>query len=161
MTPLVVTTKAAPETYRIGQALGEMARGGDFFALEGPLGAGKTQLVKGLSAGLGVPADEPVVSPTFVLVREYFGRLKLYHVDAYRLSDAAELFELGLEEWLTEPGSVVAIEWADRTPEALPTSACRIVMEHGGGDARTIQIGWPSPERRSALEARIAVDMPG
>jgi len=95
---LTWTSRSTAETFAFGQALGGLLQSGDFVALTGQLGAGKTHLVKGLAVGLGVPADEPVVSPTFVLVREYIGRLKLYHIDAYRLGGAAELFALGLEE---------------------------------------------------------------
>lgn len=129
-------------TFACGRALGELLRGGEFLALSGELGAGKTQFVKGVAAGLGVPAEEPVVSPTFVLVREYSGRVKLYHLDAYRLSDAAELFALGLEELAGAPEAVVALEWADRTPEAVPAGACRLHFEHAGESARRIRVAW-------------------
>jgi len=130
------------ETLALGRALGEVLRGGDFLALAGPLGAGKTQLVKGIAAGLGVPENEPVVSPTFVLVREYQGRIKLYHIDAYRLHGSAELAALGLDEITAEPGAAIALEWADRVPEAVPAGACWIELEHLGPRRRRMSVRW-------------------
>lgn len=145
------------QTRRIGRALGAVLKGGEFVALEGPLGAGKTQFVKGLATGLGVPEDEPVVSPTFVLVREYVGRLKLYHFDAYRLSGAAELLALGLEEMAADPQAVLAIEWADRTPAAIPGQACRVELTHAGADERRLRIQWDDAERLAALQQALGV----
>ncbi|MBP7746790.1 MAG: tRNA (adenosine(37)-N6)-threonylcarbamoyltransferase complex ATPase subunit type 1 TsaE [Phycisphaerae bacterium] len=129
-------------TLALGRRLGRLLRTGDFLALTGPLGAGKTQLIKGVAAGLGVPTEQPVVSPTFVLVREYVGRLKLYHIDAYRLTGAAELLALGVDEMLAEPGSVVAVEWADRVAEAVPACAAWIELEHAGRTQRRVRIRW-------------------
>ncbi len=154
MTATLEYASTHPEqTVAIGRCLGEILRGGDFLALCGPLGAGKTQFIKGVAAGLGVPPDEPVVSPTFVLIREYAGRLKLYHIDAYRLSGAGELWALGLEEMAAEPDAVVAVEWADRTPEAIPGDACRIDLEHVGPAERQLRICWDGPDRLARLEA--------
>lgn len=149
-------TSASPEQTRfIGQLVGSILAAGDCLALSGPLGAGKTQFVKGLAAGLGVPDDEPVTSPSFVLVREYAGRLRLFHVDAYRLGGSAELWSLGLEEILEEPDAVVAIEWADRVAEAVPRQACWIGFEHAGVNARRITFRWEVPGRLTGLRARL------
>jgi tRNA threonylcarbamoyladenosine biosynthesis protein TsaE len=136
------------ETLALGRALGRVLGAGDFLALTGPLGAGKTQLVKGIAAGLGVPDDEPIVSPTFVLVREYQGRIKLYHIDAYRLQGAEELAALGLDEMAAEPGAAIALEWADRAVEAVPPGSCWIELAHGGPRQRQIAVRWD--ERRLA-----------
>ena len=121
---------------------------GETFVSVGFSGAGKTQLIKGIGCGLGVPPEEPVVSPTFVLVREYVGRLKLYHLDAYRLSGAAELLALGLEEMVADAGAVVALEWADRVAEAIPADACRIELEHVGENVRRIHVAWSADRLR-------------
>jgi tRNA threonylcarbamoyladenosine biosynthesis protein TsaE len=107
------------------EALGvELAAGlvaGSVLALVGGLGAGKTRFVKGLARGLGFP--EEVTSPTFSLVHEYRGgRLPLFHFDLYRLKDQQELLGIGWDEFLDEPGVVVA-EWADLFPELLPSAA--------------------------------------
>lgn len=153
MTPVCQwVTKSPQETFALGQALGQVLRGGDFLALTGPLGAGKTHLVKGIAAGLGVLDDEPVVSPTFVLIREYRGRLKLYHIDAYRLHGPAELLSLGLDEIIAEPDAVTALEWADRVTGAIPAGACWIELEHLGRRVRRVCVRWDEPQRRAEFE---------
>ena len=132
------------------------AEAGDVVLLEGALGAGKTVLVKGLAAGLGV--DDEVVSPTFVLVRQYVGRLPLVHADLYRLDDRAEIEALGLLELSAE--GVLALEWADRAPWLEVPGAARLAIRAGagelerelrleGGPARLAYRPGPAPVRRS------------
>jgi tRNA threonylcarbamoyladenosine biosynthesis protein TsaE len=128
------------ETREIGRLLGTTLGGGEVIELCGPLGVGKTQLAKGLATGLGVPEDVPVTSPTFVLVREYAGRLAYYHCDAYRLRSVDELLALGLEEILDAPDAVVAIEWADRFPAALTADAIRVNLTHQSHSSRRLRI---------------------
>jgi tRNA threonylcarbamoyladenosine biosynthesis protein TsaE len=100
------------ETEALGEKFGRAARNGFVFALSGDLGAGKTQLVKGIARGLGVTAQ--VHSPTFTLVNEYGGgRLKLFHLDLYRLETAAQILSAGIAEFLS-PDGVAVIEWAER-----------------------------------------------
>jgi tRNA threonylcarbamoyladenosine biosynthesis protein TsaE len=100
------------ETESLGETFGRAAKRGFVFALSGELGAGKTQLVKGLARGLGIPAR--VHSPTFTLVNEYAGgRLKLFHLDLYRLESRAQIRAAGLEEFL-QPDGVAVIEWAEK-----------------------------------------------
>jgi len=153
MTPVCQwVTKSPQETFALGQALGQVLRGGDFLALTGPLGAGKTHLVKGIAAGLGVLDDEPVVSPTFVLIREYRGRLKLYHIDAYRLHGPAELLSLGLDEIIAEPDAVTALEWADRVTDAIPAGACWVDMDHLDRRQRRVRVRWDEAQRLAAFE---------
>jgi tRNA threonylcarbamoyladenosine biosynthesis protein TsaE len=131
-------------TEALGYELGRRLRGGDVVALCGPLGAGKTQLVKGLARGLGVPPEEVVISPTFVLVREYRGRLLLRHVDAYRLSGAAELAALGWDEFRAEPDSLIALEWADRVAELVGGDAIRIELAYTPEPTvRELRLIWP------------------
>ncbi len=121
----------SPErTLEVGRVLGELLQGGEVIELCGALGTGKTQLAKGLALGLGVPPDEPVVSPSFVLVRAYAGRLTFYHCDAYRLYTVEELQALGLQEVLDEGNCVVALEWADRFPRALAADTIRVDLWH-------------------------------
>jgi tRNA threonylcarbamoyladenosine biosynthesis protein TsaE len=143
------------QTLAIGRALGRLLRAGELVALCGALGSGKTQLVKGIADGLGVPPDEPVVSPTFMLVREYAGRLKLYHIDAYRLGRADELVALGLDEMLEDAGGVVAVEWADRVAEVLPASAWWIEMSHVGEQVRGLSIRAPDAVRLESLAGEL------
>lgn len=156
MSCLEWTSTSPQQTAALGRALGRLLTGGEFLALAGPLGAGKTRLVQGLASGIDVPSDEPVVSPTFVLVREYRGRLTLYHVDAYRLSGADELLSLGLDELACEPDAVVAVEWADRVRPAVPGRACWVELEHAGESRRSLRVHWPDAGRLAALEAEIA-----
>ena len=126
-------------------------RAGDVVALCGPLGSGKTQLVKGIAAGLEVPDGEPVVSPTFVLVREYVGRLRLYHIDAYRLTSSSELASLGFEEMRADPQGAVAVEWADRVSESLPDSGWFITLAHASQRTRDVSIRVAEEPGRVAL----------
>jgi tRNA threonylcarbamoyladenosine biosynthesis protein TsaE len=100
------------ETESLGEQLGRAAQSGFVFALSGDLGAGKTQFVKGLARGLGISAR--VHSPTFTLVNEYGdGRLKLFHLDLYRLETRGQILSAGVEEFL-QPDGVSVIEWAER-----------------------------------------------
>ncbi|MFH1747329.1 MAG: tRNA (adenosine(37)-N6)-threonylcarbamoyltransferase complex ATPase subunit type 1 TsaE [Planctomycetota bacterium] len=157
MNPAITWQSKSPAaTLKLGRMLGDMARPGDLFALSGPLGAGKTQLVKGLAEGLEVAADELVVSPTFVLVREYAGRLTLYHIDLYRLKAGSELWSLGLDEMLDDPQSVIAIEWADRAAEILPPESWQIELAHAGSHKRQITIIVPDPQRMAILRQRLS-----
>lgn len=123
-------------------------------ALEGPLGAGKTEWVKGLAQGFGIEPDL-VVSPTFVIANEYDARRRLVHADLYRLEHAGELDAAGLGDWLA-PGQVVAVEWADRFPGALPDDriVVRIARAADAPDAREIAI-----EATGALAARVALHL--
>jgi tRNA threonylcarbamoyladenosine biosynthesis protein TsaE len=126
-----VTTSPA-ETERAGMLLGERLEAGDVVLLTGELGAGKTTFVRGVARGTGSDAD--VASPTFQLVRVYPGRVKLAHVDLYRVESSAELRDLGLDE-LAEQGAVV-VEWGERLEV---DGAARIEIEHLGGDRRLIR----------------------
>ncbi|RME95845.1 MAG: tRNA (adenosine(37)-N6)-threonylcarbamoyltransferase complex ATPase subunit type 1 TsaE [Verrucomicrobia bacterium] len=119
---VTLISNSPAETEAIGRRWGEEAVRGMVFALTGDLGAGKTQLVRGLAAGLGSPAR--VSSPTFVLVHEYGGgRLPLFHLDLYRLSSPAEVIDAGLAEYLLDPDGVTVVEWAERWFGPGPASA--------------------------------------
>ena len=100
------------ETEALGEKFGRAARRGTVIAMSGDLGAGKTQFVRGLARGLEIPGR--VHSPTFTIVNEYGGgRLKLFHLDLYRLETAREILSAGIEEYLS-PDGVTVIEWAER-----------------------------------------------
>lgn len=136
-------------TRALGRTLGGLLVAGDFLALCGPLGAGKTTFVKGVALGLGVPADEPIVSPTFVLVREYEGRLRLMHADAYRLGSEEELEDLALAE--LGGSGVVLLEWADKFAAAVPPDAIRIELAHVDELRRSIEIAHLDAARGKTL----------
>lgn len=131
------------DTFEFGRRIGARARPGDVFALVGPLGAGKTQLVKGLAAGLGATDDRDVCSPTFVLVTEHAGRLRLYHLDAYRLDGARPLEAIGFDE-LCGSGGVVAVEWADRVRALMPEETVWIEIEPRTDGARELHVSGPA-----------------
>jgi tRNA threonylcarbamoyladenosine biosynthesis protein TsaE len=113
LTPMATFISHSPtETESLGESWGRDAQRGLVIALSGDLGAGKTQLVKGLARGLGITAR--VHSPTFTLVNEYAGgRLRLFHLDLYRLETREQIHSAGLEEYL-EPDGVAVVEWAER-----------------------------------------------
>ena len=127
------------ETRRLGQALGKLLAPGDIILLEGTLGAGKTALTQGIGKGLGVSVV--INSPTFTILKEYSGRLPLYHFDLYRIDDPEEVFALGFEDYFTGDG-VCVIEWAERgatadAPDApWPPSYLRIRLRAAEGGAR-------------------------
>jgi len=128
-------TSSLEQTHRLGRRIAGRLGAGDCVALTGPLGAGKTALVRGLAVGLGLTDERLVTSPTYVLVQEYPGKVNIYHVDLYRLAQPAEeLAGLGLAEMLAD--GVVIIEWADRAADALPTSRLAIDIEITGPDTR-------------------------
>ena len=114
---------AATEAF--GRQLGALLFPGAVVALVGPLGAGKTHLVRAIAEGLGVRNPAAVNSPTFVLIQEYAARLPIYHFDAYRLSGPREFAELGASEYFDGDG-VCLVEWADRVEAAIPTEHLRI-----------------------------------
>lgn len=127
---------SAAETKAIGARLAEKIQAGDVLALVGDLGAGKTQFVKGLAEGLG--STEVVTSPTFTLVHEYQGnRLRIYHLDFYRIESLAALRAIGFDEIIFGDG-VSVIEWADRFADAIPPRARWINFEIVSDDQRRI-----------------------
>jgi tRNA threonylcarbamoyladenosine biosynthesis protein TsaE len=125
-----LATADPEQTRAIGRAMGRAAVPGTVLALRGELGAGKTQLAKGVAEGLGVRTT--VNSPTFVLMNEHVGRLRMYHVDAYRLSDPEEALAAGLLDD-REIDGVSVIEWADRLTGWLPVERLDISMSLGSG----------------------------
>ncbi len=105
-------SKDLSETIQIGESIGLTSKPGQLYAVYGDLGAGKTQLIKGIARGIGVPDWEYVVSPTFTLMNVYEGNMTLCHVDLYRL-ESSDLVDLNIEEFLA--GGIVAVEWAERS----------------------------------------------
>ncbi len=132
----------------LGTRLGTLLRAGDCLALCGPLGAGKTCLVSGVAEGMGV--EGRVASPSFIIMRAHSGPVWLYHADAYRIADAEELVEAGLDEWLLN--GVVALEWAERAETILPKGALTITMAYSE-EGRTIRICARSDRGRELLAA--------
>jgi len=142
-------SREAAQTRALGAALAQAARPGDLVSLVGELGAGKTQLAKGFGAGLGV--TETIVSPSFVLMAEYRGRLPMFHLDLYRLADAAEATAGGLVDERQGEG-VTLIEWAERMADVMPAAHLDVLIEGTGDEPRTITVRAGSAEYERYLE---------
>jgi tRNA threonylcarbamoyladenosine biosynthesis protein TsaE len=129
------------ETFALGQRIGEHLSGGEIILLSGPLGAGKTILVKGIASALGLDAED-VTSPSFTLVNPHQGRLLIYHIDLFRLDEGASAAHaVDLDEILTDEKAVVIIEWAERMGRyPLPANVTRISISGDGDEPRKISI---------------------
>jgi len=129
------------ETFDLGEHLGSELRGGEIILLNGPLGAGKTMLAKGIAAALGID-QEDVTSPSFTLVNPHPGRLLLYHIDLYRLDEGATAAHaVDLDEILTDENAVVIIEWAERLGRyPLPEDVWRVSISGDGDEPRRISL---------------------
>jgi len=127
------------ETQKLGEIIGTAVTGGTVLALTGDLGSGKTAFVQGLARGLEVPDDYYITSPSYTLINEYPGRVPLFHVDLYRISDPMDMEDLGLYEILHNSG-IVAIEWADRIERKLLPDSITIRFEITDDDTRKICI---------------------
>ncbi|MFQ5413324.1 MAG: tRNA (adenosine(37)-N6)-threonylcarbamoyltransferase complex ATPase subunit type 1 TsaE [Phycisphaerae bacterium] len=155
------SSASAADTLAIGAALGRALSGGMSIGLTGPLGAGKTQLVKGIAAGNARGIDPSanttggpphVTSPTFTLVHEYPGRLVLYHVDAYRLTGPDDLLALGFDEFARNDAAVV-VEWADRVGPVMDDDCLWVALHPTGATARNISFRATGPRSARCLRA--------
>ncbi len=124
------------EMLALGQRLGKRLRRGAFVALYGDLGAGKSVLVRGAASALGI---DSVSSPTYTIVQEYPSDPPLFHFDAYRLSDADELYAIGFDDYLNRNG-ILFIEWANLVPECLPKKRLDVLIEGSGLAPRSVRI---------------------
>jgi tRNA threonylcarbamoyladenosine biosynthesis protein TsaE len=137
---LDITTQSPEQTIEIGRGIGERLKGSEVIAVCGPLGSGKTHLIKGIAAGAGASDSREVNSPTFVIVNEYEGRLDIYHIDVYRIDSVDEFERIGFDDFC-RPQSVVLIEWADKIESALKgLDYIRIELSHVGQKKRGILI---------------------
>jgi len=143
-------------TFALGRHLGETARPGEVITLAGTLGAGKTTLTQAIGQGLEVPESCYITSPTFSLLHEYPGRLPLYHLDLYRLSDETEIEDLGLLEYLYVTGLTV-IEWPERLGSLMPEERLHIDLMLLSETARLAELtahGTMWKEKIAAIQAR-------
>lgn len=145
----VFYTFGPDETKRLGARLGRCLNPDDVVALSGDLGTGKTCFAQGVALGLGLPSSLHITSPSFSLVNEYQGgRIRLYHMDAYRLESLDAFLDAGLEEYFYE-GGVVVLEWSDRWPQVLPAASVRVALVieglSEGGHCLRVEISNPPP----------------
>ena len=125
------------QTQRIGARIGELALSGDIFLLVGRLGTGKTCLTQGIARGLNI--KEYALSPSFVIMRELYGRLPLYHIDLFRLDHVEEIEELGLDDYLYGKG-VCVVEWAEKGLSVLPTEHLLIQIDYLSDTERSFRL---------------------
>lgn len=163
---IVVATKSPEETEALAGTVGDLLQSGDVVLLIGDMGAGKTTFAKGLGRSFGV--DEPITSPTFVLLHTYAGRLPLHHADLYRLDQLAEVLDLGIME-LLDDGGVAVVEWGDRGIPAFPSDVLRIDFSYAETDENVRQFSFDATgkswllrvaELAAAVEQWV-VDVPG
>lgn len=126
---------------RVAETLMAGASGARLVILRGELGAGKTTLVKGIAQALGAADAAEVTSPTFTLVHEYQGaKVRLYHLDLYRLETERELATLGIEEMIEEPGALVLVEWGEKFASVVAMAEGEVAIESLGGDERLMVV---------------------
>ena len=143
MNCIKLTSQSPEQTQKLGVRIGELALPGDVFLLVGELGTGKTCLTQGIAWGLDI--KEYAMSPSFVIVRELYGRLPLYHIDLYRLDRIEESLELGLDDYLYGQG-VCVVEWAEKALSILPKNYLLIKISYLSDTGRSFQME-PSGER--------------
>ncbi len=148
---ITVETSAHAETVRLGRLLAGVLRPGMIIALQGDLGAGKTTLVKGIAAGLLGIDEREVTSPTFTIMQEYSGPVRLYHVDAYRLESAEDLEAIGFDDFVDGSG-VTVIEWSDRISKALPRDTLNISIELTGDQQRRFLLQAATQQQAQDLQ---------
>jgi len=128
----------------LGERIGRAAPGGTVIALRGALGAGKTTLAKGIARGLGV--EDEVTSPTYTIVSEYEGRLRLHHIDAYRLAGSEDFANSGGEDLLWDPDGLCLVEWGERVASSLPDGAALADITVLADGSRLLRLDAPSLE---------------
>jgi len=141
-------TDSPQKTQRLGCLLGEVAENGTVVLLKGDLGAGKTCFSQGVARGLEVPDDQPVTSPTFVIMNQYPGRITLYHFDLYRLSGSDDLETIGAEEVLGRDG-VCLVEWPEQCDLQIP--ALSVDFSIVSGETRALEVRATDPQHRQLL----------
>lgn len=143
-------SRSAADTDRLGRLLGGSLRGGEVIAIYGELGSGKTALVRGIAAGIGAP-PRAVGSPTFVLIHEYQGRVRVAHADLYRIQSPTELDHLGLSDYLDDR-TVMAVEWADRAGSHLPADRLEVHLTYRNRTSRTVRLRATGARSRDLLD---------
>lgn len=144
-------THSAAETQRVAEKLATLVEAGTVITLNGDLGAGKTTFTQGFAKGLGVTRN--VNSPTFTIMKQYKGRLPLYHMDVYRLEDTGD--DIGLEEYINGDG-VAIVEWSNLIESSLPAERLAVTIERTGDEERKITF-TPTGETYEALVKEVLV----
>ena len=137
-------TRSVEGTLALGERIAEiLLPAPKLVVLRGEVGAGKTTLVKGIAVALGAASEEDVTSPTFTLVHEYAGpKVRVYHLDLYRLETERQLATLGIDEMAAEPDALVLVEWGERFESIVSCMDVEISMEHGESNERAMMVRW-------------------
>ena len=146
-----IETGEVEQTIELGNLIGSLLKAGDVVALIGQLGAGKTYLTKGIAEGQGVKDRKEVTSPSFVLIKQYMGRMPIYHFDAYRVKSPDEMYDIDSVGFFWGEG-ISIIEWADKVMECLPDDFIKITIETVGETSRDIHISYQGERYRSFME---------
>jgi tRNA threonylcarbamoyladenosine biosynthesis protein TsaE len=157
MSELNFTSHSPESTQNLGRRLGELAMPGDVYLLQGQLGAGKTCLTQGIAWGLGI--EEYAASPSFVIMRELYGRLNLYHIDLYRLDNIEESLDLGLDDYFYGKG-VCVVEWPEKAMSILPAKHLLVKIDYLSDTGRSFIIA-PCGQRYSELTAELGKHIQG
>jgi tRNA threonylcarbamoyladenosine biosynthesis protein TsaE len=151
MSTFELVSHSPEETQKLGRRLGEIAQPGDVFLLVGDLGSGKTCLTQGIAWGMGI--KEYTMSPSFVIIRELYGRLPLYHIDLYRLDRIEESMDLGLDDYLYGQG-VCVVEWAEKALSLMPPERLLIRLDYLSDTERRFRLE-ASGRRYSKIVSRV------
>jgi tRNA threonylcarbamoyladenosine biosynthesis protein TsaE len=152
---LELATDSPEETKALGEAMASLLHPGDVVSLTGDLGAGKTTFVQGAARALGV--EDPVLSPTFTIVREYGGRIPVYHLDIYRLDRIQDVLDLGFEE-LLDGRAVLFVEWGDAIDALLPPEHLQVELTlPGDGPERRLSVTWYGRSWAARVEPLAAI----
>ena len=146
-----IETGEVEQTIELGNLIGSLLKAGDVVALMGQLGAGKTYLTKGIAEGQGVKDRKEVTSPSFVLIKQYMGRIPIYHFDAYRVKSPGEMYDIDCVGFFWGEG-ISIIEWADKVMECLPDDFIKITIETVGETSRDIHISYQGEKYRNFME---------
>ena len=146
-----IETGEVEQTIELGNLIGSLLKAGDVVALMGQLGAGKTYLTKGIAEGQGVKDRKEVTSPSFVLIKQYMGRMPIYHFDAYRVKSPGEMYDIDCVGFFWGEG-ISIIEWADKVMECLPDDFIKITIETVGETSRDIHISYQGEKYRNFME---------
>jgi tRNA threonylcarbamoyladenosine biosynthesis protein TsaE len=152
---LTLISRSPEQTQRLGKQLGQLAQAGDVFLLTGNLGSGKTCLTQGIAWGLGI--KEYAFSPSFVIIREYNGRMPLYHIDFYRLDHIEEIADLGLDEYICGRG-ICVVEWAEKGLALMPEDRLLISLSYVSDTERSVSLE-PRGQRYMELLASLSTDL--
>lgn len=136
--PLTLFSLSPEETFHLGKKLGSRLKGGDLILLEGDLGMGKTIFAKGIASGLGIDPND-ITSPSFIIINEHQGKLRLFHIDLYRVKEIQEIEDLGIRD-LLEMEAVMVIEWGEKLPDHYRRGGIKIKFFDMGKNSRKIII---------------------